>query len=123
MRNNLNELNEVLFDTLRGLKDDKIDAKKVQAVIGLGNAIINSAKLQVNAVKYVNGAVLDTQFFGEISQAEPKQLEKPGKPNKKELYDLKLEFAKELGYDNLAAAISEEGKFEFERQFKASQNE
>lgn len=126
MSNNLNELNSVLFDTLRQVKNKEIDSKQAQAIIGVGNAIINSAKLQLNAAKYVKGAAIESDFFGEIKTEIPRELPVLKEKKKvdfsapKELYDSKLEYALSLGYPNLSEAISKEGKMEFERKFKES---
>lgn len=113
--NNLNELNTVLFDTLRGVKDGTIDDKKAKSITGVSNAIINNAKLQLNAAKFIKGGSINTAYFGEISA---KNQLKSSPEN--DLYSDKLEFAISMGYKNLADAISQVGKNTFEQKFKAS---
>ena len=114
MSNNLNELNTILFDTLRGVKSGDVDTKKAQTITSVSNAIINNAKTQLNAAKLMkSGAVVKTDFF------ETLQLEQTNEAiEDKSLYDRKLRFSKKLGYSNLAEAISALGSREFEMKFK-----
>lgn len=44
MANDLNRLNEVLFETLEGVKDGSVDEKKAQTIVNIGNSIVNNAK-------------------------------------------------------------------------------
>lgn len=110
MSNNLNELNEILFDTLRDLKNDKIDAKKAKAITNVGNSIIDNAKTQLAAFKATDGAAYQNSFT-RLPPSDSKQ------PIAKGLFDQKLEFAKEQGYKSLGEAFAKMGKLEFESEF------
>lgn len=109
--NNLTELNEILFQTLRDVKDDKIDIKKAQSITNVSNSIIQNAKTQLQAYKLTNGNA-SVDAFIEVSENQSKQL-----PEK--LYEQKLQFSKESGYKSLGEALAQLGKTEFEKQFKA----
>jgi|GEM_PF-2456274 len=60
--NNLNELNSILFETLRGVQDGTIDAQRANAVQSLGNTIINGAKTLLQAHKQ-SKATMAPAFF------------------------------------------------------------
>ena len=104
--NNLNELNEILFDTLRGVRDGKIDEKKATAVTNVANSIINNCKTQLSAYKLSNGKAYK-ENFGALPEAQ-----KEGNT-----YELKNDFALQLGYKNVSQAMEKLGKNEFEKQF------
>ena len=106
--NNLNELNNLLFKTLRGVSDGSIDDKKAQTVTNVANSIINNSKVQLQAYKLTKGNAYQEAF---------------GKPPSKtlkssDLYTQKTDFAIFKGYDNIPAAISAMGKNNFEQEFK-----
>lgn len=107
-KNNLTELNNILFETLRGVKDGSIDDKKAQTVTNVANSIIHNTKTQLNAYKLTKGMA----FREEFGKA-PKELKG------KDVYDQKSEFAQYKGYDNITEAISDLGKADFENQFKS----
>ena len=104
--NNLNELNEILFDTLRGVRDGKIDEKKATAVTNVANSIINNCKTQLVAYKLSEGMAYRENFGG-----------LPGAPKNGSTYELKNDFALKLGYKNISEAMGKMGKNEFEKQF------
>ncbi len=110
MKNDLNELNSVLFDTLRGVKEGSIDDAKATSIAKISNSIISNAKTQLAAVKMVKGTSLKTEVFGEVSS---KALG-PGE----DVFEMKLTYAKYLGFQNVAEAISTEGKTNFNNGFK-----
>lgn len=112
MENNLNELNNILFDTLRGIKDGDIPAEKAHAIIGVSNNIINNAKTQLQAYKLTNGKVGVQVFIGGL----PKPSEAVLKSN--DLYEQKNEFALIKGYLSVTDAMSKMGKPQFEQEFK-----
>ena len=108
--NNLNELNEILFETLRKVKDDQIDNNKANAIVGLSNSIISNAKTQLNAYKITKGrAYKDT--FGALPPPSESARENSDK------YLQKSEFAMAKGYDNVSEAMGDMGKNNFEREF------
>lgn len=49
--NDVNALRTHLFDTIKGLKDGTINIETAQAITGTAQAIINSAKVEVEYVK------------------------------------------------------------------------
>jgi hypothetical protein len=51
MANNINELREHLFATLRGLKDGSLDIEKAKAMSDVAQVIVNSAKVEVDYAK------------------------------------------------------------------------
>lgn len=111
MENNLNDLNKFLFDTLRDVKEDKINLKKAQVIAGLSNTIIANAKTQLSAYKMTKGkAYKDT--FGELEAPSPQALESGDK------YTQMNEFALTKGYKSVTDAMSKMGKHQFEQEFK-----
>lgn len=105
-KNNLNELNDVLFETLRGLKDGTVKEKEATAVTNVANSIINNCKTQLMAYKLSKGRAYSNNF-------EAIEIKKPESE-----YRQKLEFSLSRGFNNVAEAISEIGKAEFDRKFK-----
>lgn len=105
--NNLTQLNNVLFETLRGVKDGTIDDKKAQTVTNIANSIISNTKTQLQAYKLTKGIAFRDEF---------------GKPSKSlqmsdDVYEQKSEFAIFKGYKNVSQAIAEMGAG-FEIEFK-----
>jgi len=111
--NNLNELNNVLFDTLRSVKDGKMDDAKAKTITVVSNSIINNAKLQLNAARYLKSSTITTNFFGELKAKENIKLSESN-----DLYNKKLEYSLSMGYSNLSEALNNEGKAVFEKGFK-----
>lgn len=109
MKNDLNELNSVLFDTLRGVKDGSIDDEQAASIAKVSNSIISNAKTQLTAAKMFKGATLKTEVFGEIASRALKSAE--------DVFEMKLEYAKYLGFQNVGEAISKEGKADFNDGF------
>lgn len=105
--NDLNELNSILFDTLRGVTSGEIDTKKANSVIGLSNALVNNAKVQIQAMK-LTGQRTPTKFMS--------LTESTGKPTDK--HEAMMVFAKSIGYDSVAEAIAEESKPVFIKKFE-----
>lgn len=106
-KNNLTELNNVLFETLRGVKKGKIDDKKAQTVTNIANSIINNTKTQLQAYKLTKGIA----FREEFGKA-PKEIQMSNN-----VYEQKSEFAIFKGYNNVSEAISQMGA-EFNIEFK-----
>lgn len=106
--NNLNKLNDVLFETLAGVKDGTIDPKKAQTIVNIGNSIVNNAKIQLSAFKLTGGktgmSLMTPNTDGTLQLSESQRETKA--------YD----FARENGYKNVAEAIAGMGKYEFNKQ-------
>lgn len=114
--NNLNELNAILFDTLRGVEKGSIDEKKANSVIGLSNAIINGAKVQLNALKAAGRKNIAPEFFSiEAKASGPKTVDLGEMDKHKQM----LMFSLEKGYDNVAAAMASLGKDNFNKEFES----
>ncbi len=109
--NNLQALNDLLFETLRGVKEGKIEITKAKAVNEISATIINNAKVQLDAIKITKGMGKAGDIFS------IKQLGEAPEKND-DTYELKRKFAQELGYDNVAAAIAEMTSWKFEKQYK-----
>lgn len=50
-KDNINSLRSILFDTMRGIKDGSIDVEKAKTISDIGQVIINSAKVEVDAMR------------------------------------------------------------------------
>ena len=131
MANDLSMLNEVLFEVLKGVKNDSIDGKKAQTIVNIGNSIVNNAKIQLQAYK-VTGGRTNIGLLGPGNEEEdetPKQTSMiipmvASEPEKEKILtnkkgqsrlELALEYAKEEGYKNVAEAIAVKGKVNFNK--------
>jgi hypothetical protein len=107
MKNNdLNGLNEILFDTLRGLQKGDVDEKKATAITNVANSIINNCKTQLTAYKLSKGKAY-RENFGKLPEGK-----KEG-----DTYEMKNDFALHMGYKNVTHAMDKMGKNEFKSQF------
>lgn len=50
-KNNFKKLRSILFDTLRDVKNGKMDVKKAKSISELSQTLINSAKVEVDYLK------------------------------------------------------------------------
>lgn len=108
MANDLNRLNDVLFDTLDGVKAGSIDPKKAQTIVNIGNSIVNNAKIQLSAFKLTGGKT-------GMSLMAPN--DNPGlRFSESERETKAYDFAKQQGFKNVAAAIGAMGKHEFNKE-------
>lgn len=131
-QNTLPTLNDLLFDTVRQVKEGKMDAKNAGVIAQLSTTIINNVKVQLQAHKAFKRGDAPVQLG--IS-AEPKQepdynkvLEASKKKNHimtleeksriKDKHEGMLHCAREYGYKSVADAISREGKREFDEIYK-----
>jgi K+-transporting ATPase A subunit len=69
---NINDLRGTLYEAMQLLKEGKIDVNQAQAISGLGQTIINSAKIELEFIKEVGGT-----GSGFIEVEQPKRLERP----------------------------------------------
>lgn len=135
MSNNLTELNNILFDTLRGLKDGSIDKSKTKEITNVSNTIINNAKTQLEAFKLTKSKETLSSFSLSSSESNVEKLEvntvgfdtkktefvKQKKPllNKKDTYSQKHDFSIISGYGSVGEALSKIGKKAFEDEFNS----
>lgn len=103
MANDLNELNEILFSTLRGVKDGNVDVKRANTVIGLSNALVNNAKVQIQAMK-ITGQKEATKFLSLAANGKYK-----------DRYAAASAYAVSQGYKGVPEAIVAMGKYEFNK--------
>ena len=61
-QNDLLELNTILFDTLRGVKDGTIKNKKAETITRVDSAIISTNKVQLQAYKLTKGVAYKETF-------------------------------------------------------------
>ena len=109
--NNLTELNNILFDTLRGVKDGKVEPSKAEAISKISASVVNNAKVMLQAVKIVEGMSLDTNVFGgSIKNNLLKDY------NEDDLHQIKLKYAADKGYKSLGEALVTLGKEGFDSQ-------
>lgn len=126
--NNLSELNNILFNTLRGVEQGTVDEKKAQTIANLGNTIINNAKTQLQGYKLTGGRTSITALPQKDEKTPLKTAlgaveagrvgfgsEKIKLP--KNTYDRQMMFAETLGYKSPADAIGEMGKKDFLDKF------
>lgn len=110
MQNNLETLNETLFETLNAIKNDQIELKKANAIVGVSQAIIKNVTLQMSAYKFLGNqieapkSITEKKVFLKISSNDG--------------HTKKSEFAKSLGYDNVVEAIGALGSVKFNQKFK-----
>lgn len=110
MQNNLETLNDTLFDTLKQLKDGSIDIKKANTIVNVSNAIVKNTSIQLTAFKMLKGqieapkAITDKKVFATLKNGDT--------------YDKKTEYAKYLGYKDVVEAIGDLGNIKFNNQFK-----
>lgn len=108
---NINDVTNVLFETLQGLKDKSISPEQAKSINHTAGTIIQAGKLQLEAAKMMKGVKKAPELLGLGSGTIS-----DGK--KKDLYDQKKEFALELGYDNISVAMATLGSKVFEQRFK-----
>ncbi|WP_421811730.1 hypothetical protein [Flagellimonas sp.] len=109
MSKNLNDLNDVLFETLEGVKSGKIPVTNAQTIVNIGNTIISNARVQLHAFKLTQGKT-------NISLISPNKDNTVSIPEKgvNKRSKAALDFAKDKGYKNVAEAIVDMGKTEFD---------
>lgn len=63
MSNDIQSLRDIMFDTLRGVKNGTIEIDKAKAINDTAQTIINSAKVEVEFLK-ATGSPASTGFIG-----------------------------------------------------------
>lgn len=51
MARNIDDLRELLFDTIQGVKDGKLDIEKAKVISELSQVVVNSARAEVEYTK------------------------------------------------------------------------
>ncbi len=110
MENNLNELNNTLFETLKGVKNGSIKREDAKVMNEIAGTIINNAKVQLEAFKATKGLGNQAKMFG-VNHPH-NQIELP-----EDLYDMKVEFSIYKGFTNIGDCMGSLGKHVFESEF------
>lgn len=110
--NNLQSLNEKLFETLDKLSKGTMKKEDAKVVNEIAGTIINNAKVQLDAIKVTRGLGSQAQIFGVQSTAGVAVI------GSNSLYDYKMEFAIFKGHKNVAACIAELGNVRFDSEFR-----
>lgn len=111
--NNLQTLNDNLFELFNQVKDGKIDIEKANTMVGISNTIINNAKVQLQGIKQFHELGYEPNI---TSNSTVKKLVG-------DIYDRKFQFALSIGHQNVADAVSKLGKEQFEALFSKYQNQ
>ena len=69
MNNNITELRDVLFETLRDLKSGKIKKEDAKAISEVAQTIINSAKVEVDYARHTGKKT--TGFLEDLDKSNP----------------------------------------------------
>lgn len=77
MKNKLGDLRDHLFETLEGLKDGSLDVDQAKAVTGVAQALIGSAKVELDYMR-LTGNHKSSGLMPDLST----QLTGPGKDKK-----------------------------------------
>lgn len=114
--NNLTELNSILFNTLRGVRNKTVKNKEAHTIAKISSTIINNAKTQLHAYKLTGGRTELASITK--SNSDLKELTSVvQKANSINLptntYDRQMQYALELGYRTPGAAILDIGKNDF----------
>lgn len=116
MENNLNELNNTLFETLKGVQAGTLKREDAKVINEIAGTIINNAKVQIDAFKATKGIFQPQEGIG---------VDNPGKlialPD--DVYAQKHEFSIFKGYKNVSECIAALGKKGFETEFKLWNND
>lgn len=70
--NNITELRNILFDTIRGLKNKTIDTEQAKAINDTAQTIINSAKVEVDHARITGG--IRTHFLDDNMPSSAHQI-------------------------------------------------
>ena len=110
MANDLTELNNVLFTTLKKVESGELDDKKAQTIVNIGNAIVNNAKIQLSAFKLTGGKT-NISLVGANKNSALRLAN--GRNNRS---DFAYDFAFHKGYKNVAEAVSVMGSHKFNKE-------
>ncbi len=75
-KNKISDLRDHLFETLEALKDpDKpMDLNRARAISEVAQTIINTAKVEVEMVRAINGSAPTSGFFGAAPELNARPL-------------------------------------------------
>lgn len=127
MENTIDQLNQVLFETLEKAKNKQVDESHVRSITSISSEILKSAKLQFDYHKYKDGATTvnlissknneaSAELLGSKKESTPKVYknsdftkaqEQYSKGEELTDYEKKCIVANDLGFDTVGKAISE----------------
>lgn len=110
--NNLQTLNDNLFELFNDVKEGKIEIEKANTMVGISNTIINNSKVQLQGIKQ----------FHELGYEPNVTSNSTVKKLVGDVYDRKFQFAVSIGHQNVSDAVAKLGKDQFEALFSKSQN-
>jgi len=110
MENNLNDLNNTLFETLRGVKNGSVKREDAKVINEIAGTIINNAKVQIDALKVTKGMGNQAKLFGVDHQGNIPELPE-------DAYQLKVEFSIYKGFKNVGDCMASLGKHLFDSDF------
>ena len=76
MKNKLGDLRDHLFESIEMLKSGEMEIDKAQAINGLAQTLVASAKVEVDYIKQVGGISDRSDFIEGSSQPAPLRLAK-----------------------------------------------
>lgn len=110
MENNIDIVNDALFDTLKKLQTKQIDIPTAKAIVATSDAIVKNAALQLQAFKMTKGQI-----------AAPKALTSSKiflTKGSDDVHAQKTEYAQSLGFKDVTEAIGKLGSYDFNKRFK-----
>ena len=114
MKNNIDTVNEALFDTLKKLQTGDIKIENAKAIVEVSTAIAKNSSLQLQAFKLTKGK---TEAPKTLLEGKVYATSKNG-----DTHSQKTEFAQSLGYKGVVEAIEDLGSYKFNQQFKEKFN-
>jgi hypothetical protein len=78
MARTINDLREIIFQTMEDLKAGKIDVDHAKQIANLGQVIVNSAVAETRFIKEQGGG--GTDFISKEENVKVKQIERPEAP-------------------------------------------
>lgn len=110
MKKSIEDLNNVLFDTLEKLQKGEIENAQAKSIVDISTAIAKNTSLQLQAFKLTNGQTSAPQAlmlgvtYATIGSSD--------------VYAQKTEFAKKKGYKNVTDAVGDLGLIKFNKMFQ-----
>ncbi len=111
-KRDLNDLNEMLFDTMEGLKNGSIKTETAKGITEAAKTIVGNAKVQLDALKMLKGqGVITPPVLGMPTTTVITA-------GSKDKHTQMAEFAVMLGYSGVIDAFDALGKDNFIKRFE-----
>ncbi len=108
--NDLNELSNILFDTLRGVVSKEVPAEQAKVISNMGNTIIANAKVQLEAYRQTKGGFKPSFIALDESETKPVLLPKTSEQFKFTITPGLKEYVQFKKYLSIEEAMVVEGK-------------